>query len=57
VILPEGLSLDFEFYSAQIGEIPAPPLNKLSYMVIPTHPGTFTSLTAFPSTLNYELVE
>jgi hypothetical protein len=57
VMLPKDLDLTFEFYSAKIGDIPDAPLNKVSYMVIPTHAGTFIPLTAFPSTLSYELVK
>jgi hypothetical protein len=57
VMLPKDLDLTFEFYSAKIGDIPDAPLSKVSYMVIPTHAGTFIPLTAFPSTLSYELVK
>jgi hypothetical protein len=57
VLLPKDLDLSFEFYSAKIGDIPDAPLSKVSYMVIPTHAGTFIPLTAFPSTLSYELVK
>jgi len=57
VALTEGLSMSFDFYSAMVVNIPDEPLNIVSYMVIPTHPGTFIPITAFPSTLNFELIK
>jgi hypothetical protein len=57
IMLPKDLDLSFQFYSAKIGDIPDAPLNKVSYIVIPTHAGTFIPLTAFPSTLSYELAK